>query len=137
MKIKQSKILIGDQTIVLLEYPDNKNQLSKEYFIIIVDDKPLQLLKKMRCILSPAQKAPTPNQKDRAAKFTTYSDYYIKNDLQNQNPLKLQLKRKNILMYMSDQKEKIKNYINTEDINLKNEDDLKKLFVYYNNLQIK
>ncbi len=137
LKIIGSKIIIKNDTILLLNYIDDNKQKKKGYFLQIIDGTPIQLLKRLDCILTPQQKALTPNQKDRAAKFSIYESYYLKKHDENKNPIKIQLKRKYFFEEMIDQKEKVQNFIKQNNLNLKNEEDLKKLIKQYNNLKTK
>ncbi len=134
LKIEGTKLVLDNYTILLKEYVNQDKLKSKSYFILLTNGEKIGLYKRKRCKLTPAQKATTPNQMDRAAKFTTYDDYYIQKE--NQNILQeISIKKKNILKIMQDKKDIINNYIDKNNIDVKNEKKLTELFTFYNSLK--
>ncbi|MDH7444779.1 hypothetical protein [Aquimarina sp. 2201CG14-23] len=132
-KVKGMKLMLDNQTLVLKNYQENSKSKNKSYFIVLSEGKNISLYKRKKCKLTPAQKATTPNQMDRAAKFNIYEDYYIKKE-NDEHLYKISTKERNILKIMQDKKEIVKNYIDKHNINLKNEKKLTELFTFYNSL---
>ncbi|WP_460219772.1 hypothetical protein [Psychroserpens sp. MEBiC05023] len=133
LKTDNSKVLLDNKTIKSYYYEDENGNSTNSYFIEVNQtDKHILLLRK-RCVLTPAEKAATPNQADRAAKFTIYNDYYIL-DKDKNYPQKIELKKKRFLKAFPKYTSALKDYIKKEDINLKEEDDLVKVTNFMNSL---
>ncbi len=133
LKINGTKLILDNNTIVLKKYQNDSKPISRSYFILLAKGKSISLFKRKKCKLTPAQKATTPNQMDRAAKFTTYENYYIKKE-NNDFLYEINTKKKNILKIMQDKKDAIKNYLEKNNVDLKNEKKIIELFSFYNSL---
>ncbi len=135
-KIQDSKVKIGKDEIILKEFFEDQKK-EKGYFITLINSNKVKLYKRIRCKIIEPLKAATPNQKDRSAKFKSYIDYYIILPIHKNGQLsKIKLKKKSIMNLMQDQEEKIKGYFKKNQVNLKREKDITKLFSYYESIDI-
>ncbi len=135
LKIDNSSVIINEQKITYRKYLTDSGKIEGGYFVLLFKGEFLNLYKKLRCKLSSPIKAPTPNQKNRAAKFLTYTDYYVKFNEKSKFK-KIKSKQKFILELMNDRKDVIKKLIQEEKIDFKKENDLISIFKEYNNLNI-
>jgi hypothetical protein len=133
LKADNSKVVLDGKTIKSYYYNDENGNTTNSYFIQVNQTDKYTLLLRKRCVLTPAEKAATPNQADRAAKFTVYDDYYIL-DKRDQYPKKIELKQRKLLRVFPKQAEALKEFMKKEDINLKEENDLVKLTNYMSTL---
>jgi len=133
LKLEKSNININNSQIQLYTYKGKSGMPVKGYFIKQATFNNLSYFIKKRCELTPAQKAPNPNQADRAPKFTTYDDYYILKKGETV-PEKVELKKKKLLEFFPNQQKEIKTFLKSEKIKLKNKEDLEKLFKYIDSL---
>ena len=135
LKLDNSKVILNGETIKSYYYTDAYGNSSNSYFIEVNKTDNLLLLLRKRCLLTPAEKAATPNQADRAAKFTIYDDYYIL--LQNETyPRKLELKKRKLLKEFPEYEADLKAFIKQEHINLNDKADLIKLTNYLSTLSL-
>ena len=125
LKIPQTKLILDEKVIALKNFENNKS-----YFLVIYDQNNITLIQRKRCKLTPAQKASTPNQMDRAAKFTIYEDYYIKMN-KNESFRELKLNKKSILKALYDKKKQIQAFLKNEEIDLDNESDVLRVLEFY------
>ncbi|WP_204346174.1 hypothetical protein [Psychroserpens algicola] len=129
LKSNNSKIILDGKTIKSYYYNDDNGNTTNSYFIEVNTTDKYTLLVRKRCVLTPAEKAATPNQADRAARFTIYDDYYML-DKNEQYPRKIEPKQRKLLKTFPAKADALKDYIKKERINLKEEDDLIKLTNY-------
>nr|WP_321244314.1 hypothetical protein [uncultured Psychroserpens sp.] len=133
LKYDKSKVLLDGKTIRSYYYNDHNDNTVNSYFIEVNKTDKLTLLLRKRCVLTPAEKAATPNQADRAARFTTYDDYYIINEGEKY-PKKIELNKRKLLKEFPEQADALKQFIKNENINLDEESDLVKLTNYMSTL---
>ncbi|AXG68366.1 hypothetical protein KORDIASMS9_00581 [Kordia sp. SMS9] len=127
MKIDGSRVAFGNKMLKLLSYTDEDGNADKGYFLVLNSADNLNLLLKKKCIFSPNEKALTANQADRKAKFTQYDYYYI---LKDGTPIAVTPKKKSITSIFPDKKNEIKEYIKSEKLKLKKQEDFAKLVDY-------
>ncbi len=127
MRVDDSRITFEGKTLKLFTFKDEEGYEKKGYFLVLNDEKNVQLLLRKKCVFSPNEKALTMNQADRAAKFTQYDYYYIVKDGE---PIQVDAKKKDILKLFPEKENDIKNYIKSEKLKLKKEEDLAKLIDY-------
>nr|WP_321233548.1 hypothetical protein [uncultured Psychroserpens sp.] len=133
LKTENSKVVLDGKTIKSFYYNDENGNTTNSYFIEVNVTEKFTLLLRKRCILTPAEKAATPNQADRAARFTMYNDYYVL-DHNEKYPKKIEAKQRKLLKTFPKQAEALKDYMKKERINLKEEQDLVKLTNYMSTL---
>lgn len=124
MKIDDSRVVFENKTLQLFDYKDEEGSEKKGYFLVLNDEKNVQLLLRKKCVFSPNEKALTANQADRAAKFTQYDYYYIVKDGE---PIQVDPKKKDILKLFPESEKAISNFIKSKKLNLKKEADFAKL----------
>ena len=129
LKIDDSHAIIDNQKFNLVNYVDKNDDFQKAYFQELYSNNGTTLLKRFRCVLTPAQKAQTFNEADRAAKFNIYEDYYLQTK-ESQYPELLSLKKSKIVKAFKGKEKSAKEYIATNKLNLKKEDDLVKLIQF-------
>jgi hypothetical protein len=133
LKYDKSKVVLNGKIIQSYYYNDDNGNTSNSYFIEVNKTDKLTLLVRKRCVLTPAEKAATPNQTDRAARFTVYDDYYILNE-GDKYPKKIELKKRKLLKEFPQEAEALKAFIKKENIDLAEESDLVKLTNYMSTL---
>lgn len=133
IKIDNTKLTIGEEIILLQAFLDDNGETNKGYFLEVWKGHNVSLFLKKNCKLVPPQKAATPNQKDRTAKFTIFDNYYI---LRSNETLLTKIKnnKSSIFQLMNDKKSELKQYIGDNNLNMKESEDLKKVFSFYNSL---
>ncbi|PTX63943.1 hypothetical protein C8N46_101553 [Kordia periserrulae] len=127
MKLDDSKITFGNTTLALFDYTTEEGDAKKGYFLVLNSADNIKLVLKKKCVFSPNEKALTANQADRAAKFTQYDYFYIVKD---GDFMEVSPKKKDILKIFPNQKNEIKEFIKTEKLKLKNQQDFGKLVDY-------
>ena len=105
------------------------NTYERKFFVEIVEGN-YQLNKLVRAKFTAPKKAETTLSADVKAKFTKIEEFYVINEDKVE---KLVQKKKELKKQFPDEGEKMMAFVNEEKINLKKEDDLKKLFQYMNN----
>ena len=120
MKVDDARVGFENKTLQLFDYKDEEGAEKKAYFLVLNDEKNVQLLLRKKCVFSPNVKALTANQADRAAKFTQYDYYYIVKDGE---PIQVDAKKKDILKLFPENENEIKNFIKSEKLKLKKEED--------------
>ncbi len=110
----------------------NNDRIEKGYFIVLNDGEKCKLLLKKNILYVPYRKATTPLETDQKARFEQFDNYYMK--MGSEAPVKLKLKKNQLLDILSDKKKEIKDFIKKEKIDLKNQKDLESVIVYYNSL---
>lgn len=107
----------------------SSNDNTKSFFEILNDDNKLLLVKKHKCNIIEGKKSDgiLPEVKD---KYRLTYDYYT--ILNNTTAQFFKNKKSNLLKLMSDHKDEIEKYINENNLKMKNEEDLIKVFKYYN-----
>lgn len=129
LKLDKIKIILDGKTIEPYYHLTDSNKTIKSFFIEVYKNNKYTLLNKKRCVLTPAQKATTPNQADRAARFNIYDDYYVLTDSE-QYPQKLELKKRTFAKSFPEYSKPLKEYLKKEEINLKKQEDLIKVLDY-------
>ncbi|MEM6718621.1 MAG: hypothetical protein AAF611_04885 [Bacteroidota bacterium] len=127
MKLDDSKIIFGNKTLKLFSYKDEDGNAEKGYFLVLNTAENVKLLLRKKCVFSPSEKAPTANQADRKAKFTQYDYFYI---LKDGMPVQVTPKKKAIVKIFPEKKNEIKDYIKSEKLKLKKQQDFAKLVDY-------
>ncbi|MGB3608008.1 MAG: hypothetical protein WA775_09035 [Psychroserpens sp.] len=133
LKTDNSKVVLNGKTIKSYFFNDENGNSTNSYFIEVNSTDKYILLLRKRCVLTPAEKAATPNQADRAAKFTIYDDYYIL-DRNEIYPMQIELNKRKFLKAFPKMANALKDFIKKEDINLKQEEDLVQLTNYMSTL---
>jgi len=127
MKVDGSRVTFEDKSLELFTYKDEEGYEKQAYFLVLNDEKNVQLLLRKKCVFSPNEKAPTMNQANRAAKFTQYDYYYIVKDGE---PILVDAKKKDVVKVFPEKENEIKKYIKSEKLKLKREKDFAKLIDY-------
>jgi len=138
-KISNDSVFIFDNNIDLI-YLANKN--FKKYYLdantghkyceVLYEGSNYSLLKKYDVRLREA--GPNPLMlKGNSNEFVKSKKYYINNNVTN-TLLPIKLKKNNIVALFSNKENDIKSYIKKNKISYKNENDLVKIFKYYDSL---
>ena len=127
------KVVIGNNTFNTFNYADESNIPKIGWFLDLNVTGAYKLYAKKRTVLTPAVKATSPNESGRAARFTTYADYYILKN--NTDELELiSTKKKAFFKYFNKYSRQIKTFIKKEKLKIKKEADLVKVISYINTL---
>lgn len=127
MKVDGSRVTFGNKTLQLFTFKDEEGSEMQAYFLVLNNEKNVQLLLRKKCRFSPNEKAATMNQADRAAKFTQYNYYYI---VKNGKLTQVDAKKKAVVSLFPRKESEIKKYIKSEKLKLKKEEDFAKLIDY-------
>jgi hypothetical protein len=130
-KIEGITITLEDGTRILVQTLTIANNTYERKFLIELLDGNYQLNKLVRATFSAPKKAETPLSGDSPAIFTKYEDFYVVYD---DKVIKLGSKKKELKKQFPKDGDKMIAFVDQEKINLKNEDELLKLFRYMNNL---
>ncbi|MGB5228167.1 MAG: hypothetical protein WBN55_07875 [Eudoraea sp.] len=125
---------------ILIELDDNTkisvhtltidtNTYERKFLVELVEGN-YQLNKLVRAKFTAPKKAETSLAADVKGKFTKIEEFYVINEDKVE---KLVNRKKDLKKQFPDEGEKMMAFVNKEKINLKKEDDLKKLFQYINN----
>jgi hypothetical protein len=133
LKLNNSKFIINSTTYQLLNWIDDNNILEKKYFKLLVKHQNNQLYERKYSVLTPASKAQNFNQSDRAARFSTYTEYYLKQDEKAVFITIPQSKKKLIQLFPNIEKE-MKLFIKEHKLDIKSSQDLIKLINYSNSI---
>ncbi|UJH66550.1 hypothetical protein [Allomuricauda sp. SCSIO 65647] len=129
LKVDGTEFSIQDALIRPYSYTDENDQFKRGNFVVLADGDTKLLLKK-KVVLIPPEKAPTPNQRDRAAKFIVNKDYYVLKG--TEQPVLFNGKKKDLLSLFPDRAEEIKKFIKEGKLNLKKQEDLAQVFEHIN-----
>lgn len=133
LKLDNSEVAFSDVTLKYFSYLDYDNVPKSSYFLETFKGSKFSLLCKKRCVLTPAQKAASPNHPGRAAKFIIYDDYYIYNHKNNKTN-KLLLKKKSLKVLFPNNADKLHSYIKKHKVKLKNKSSLIEFLTYLNKI---
>ena len=112
-------------------YSDDNKKTKKGYFILLAEANNSSLYLKKIKVFKDKQEAKDSFHKDIPATFKDSEKYYYKKD---RVLLPLSTKKKDLLKRLSDKENELKIYIKSKKIDLKKEEDLIKLFNYYDSL---
>ena len=133
LKSENVKVFLNRNLYTLYLYLDNAREKMGYFVNLNPTAKKISLLKKERKKFIEARKAISSYSEPKPAKFVFERTYYIKEI--NKKPIFLQkLSKKEILVFLNDNKKAVSNYIKKAKLNLKKEKDVTELFNYYNNL---
>lgn len=122
------KVVIGNQEFVKKEF-DGKGP---NYFVEVVQQgHKVSLLKSYRTRLIVGASNPMTKDKILDDKISIVPTYYIE---RNGQLVEAKLKKSSMLKLMSDKKSDLKEFLKDNKISFKKEDDIKKLFIYYNSI---
>ena len=115
---------IGDKLYRPFKFTEDG--MTKDANFQVLVDGDIKLLKKRQIVLVPPEKAATPNQRDRAAKFIEHTDYYtVRGDGQ---PVPFKEKKSELLELFPEHASEIKSIIKEQNLKVKRQDDLVLLF---------
>ena len=122
------KVVIGNKTFVKKQVEGK----GSNYFLEVIEDgDQVTLLKSFNASVIPGTINPMTQQKMKADKIEIKSSYYIERDGDLEE---VKLKKSTIMKLMSDKKDKIKGFLNENNISFKKDADIKKIFHYYNSI---
>ena len=133
LNIDGLEVIIDGKTFKRHKFIDDSGADQATYFTELVNSENYKLYVKKRVTLTPAVKAASPNESDRAARFNTYTDYYVIKPDGNSFEL-LPTKKKSFLKFFNEDSKKIKDYLKKEGLKLKNEADLIQIIEFINTL---
>ena len=122
-----SKIKIGNKNFVKKTLNNNPNYLLEE---IIKGDK-MTLLKSYSAVIVPGNVNPMTQKKLNKDKISINSSYYVDRDGSLEE---IKLKKSSVLKIMSDKKDELKSFLSENKLSFKEDDDVKKIFRYYNSI---
>ncbi len=129
------KIAIGTSRFEVHDFMDRYNNLVMGYFEILEDGENIDLLLKHNSVFTPREPPISGNHKPKKPEFEYSSDYYLFFNNQNR-PVKIKkLKEKRILELLNDKKN-AKTIIEENNLDLRNEKDLRKLIISLNGTSI-
>ena len=129
------KIAIGTSRFEVHDFMDRYNNLVMGYFEILEDGENIDLLLKHNSVFTPGEPPISGNHKPKKPEFEYSSDYYLFFNNQNR-PVKIKkLKEKRILELLNDKKN-AKTIIEENNLDLRNEKDLRKLITSLNGTSI-
>jgi len=131
-KIDGTKIILTGKTFVLRSLK-SENSTSKNYYQELTENGRLRLYKKYYKKFVEAKKSKSSYGSDKPAKFELITSYFFEKSGSKDLEL-FKLKKKDILLLMKDKSSDIKKYLKNEKLKLSKEQDLVKLFDYYNSL---
>lgn len=115
------------------KYLTNKKEIESGYLKTVLKGKEITFFVKQKIKLRDAKPAKTSHSSSFPAKFVQYETYYF---LPNTKNVAIILNKKSLLKELkSENKDKMKHYMKKQKINLKNKNDIKKVFNYYNSLK--
>ena len=115
---------IGDRLYRPFKYTEDG--LTKDANFEVLVDGDIKLLKRRQVVLIPPEKAPTPNQQDRAAKFIEQTEYYTVRG--EGAPVPFKEKKGELLELFPEHASEIKSLIKEQNLKVKRQDDLVLLF---------
>ncbi len=124
-------VIISNREYHFEIYSDDNKSTKKGYFILLSKGKNSSLYLKKIVTFIDKKPAKDSFHKDIPASFKESEKYYIK---KQRVLVPLSTNKKELLNQLSDQGNELKSYIKSEKINLKDEQDLIKLFNYYDSL---
>ncbi len=124
-----AELAIGDSKFVYAPYTYSKRIL-RGYSQLLSNGK-ASLLKKYNIILQPAQDAGAYKEPQPVEFVDKIPEYFIR--IGENEAVKIS-NAKDLVAVLNEQKSKIENFIKTNKLNAKKEDDLKKIVEYYNSL---
>ncbi len=138
-KISSDSVFVFDNNIDLVHLANKKFKkyyldvnLGRKYCEVVFEGINYSLIKKYDVRLREA--GPNPLMlKDQGNKFITSKKYYIKNNVTN-SLFSIKFKKKNIVSLFPDKENDIKSYIKKNKFSFKKENDLVKIFKYYDSL---
>ena len=114
-----------------MSYSDNDKNINEGYFILLSNDIKNTLYLKRIKKFKVGQPAKDSFRKAIPSAFRNFERYYYK---KGRVLFQVPTKKKEIFLHFSDKKEDLKKFMKAENINLKDEKDLIKLFKYYDSL---
>jgi hypothetical protein len=128
LKNESTQFRLNNTLIRPYQYMDDGLDKKSNFHVLVDGDIKFMLRKKV--VLIPQAKAPTPNQQDRAAKFVTHNDYFLLR--KDGSPVPFKEKKKDILKLFPDKSGQIKKYIKANNLNVRRQEDLIRLFEHLN-----
>ena len=124
---------IGDEIFLFKNYKNEIENIKKGYLNLIFDGKKSKIYRSNRKIFMEATQARTSLERAFPARYIDQKSYYISlNDFNEINYLKLS--KKYILKLINNKEKNIKKFISENNLKLKNEIDLIKVFLFYDTL---
>ena len=131
-KDKKISILVNGQPLSFKTFIDKKGNTLNGYLLTLVEGEEYTLYKRINVKFTEGQKAQNSFVKAIPAKFSKFTEYYV--EAKDVNRIdEIQLKNKKLLKLLpSDEKENLAGYLKQNDLNIKEEQDLRQVFVYLN-----
>lgn len=131
-KDKKISIDINGKPLSFKTFIDKNNNTLNGYLMTLEKGDEFILYKRANIKFTEGQKAQNSFVKAVPAKFSHFTEYYI--EIKGKNRIdEIQLRNRQLLkMVPSSQKDNLANYIEENNINIKNENDLKKVFEFLN-----
>ena len=120
------KVAIGTSRFSVHEYMDRYNNLVAGYFEILEDGENIDLLLKHNSVFTPGEPPISGNHKAKEPEFEYSRDYYLFFNNENRPEKIKKLKEKRILELLDDKKT-ARTIIEENNLNLREEEDLRKL----------
>ncbi|MDX1828566.1 MAG: hypothetical protein R3342_03370 [Lutibacter sp.] len=130
-KLNCFKISIYKKKFELLTYKTTKNKTKTGYLEVLLNRKKSTLYKKYTVTLTPAKKAKSSYETDHPARFNKSYSYFYK---LNTEILEIPKKKKLFINIFGDKSQQIKKFIKSKKLKPTRENDLIKIFNYYNTL---
>ena len=122
------KVVIGEHMFVKKSVEGK----GSNYFLeLIQEGDKISLLKSYSAVITPGTINPMTQKKLNEDKISINSSFYVD---RNGNMEEIKLKKSTVLKLMSDKKEELKSFLSENKLSFKEDDDIKKVFSYYNSI---
>lgn len=132
LKLNGTIVKFKDATLLLNDLA-GLEKYSNTYIMQLFEGKKFSLYQKKTCKLTPAEKAASPNQSDRAAKFNIYDAYFLYNHIKKEG-FELSLKKKDLKVDFQNDFEAVYTFVKKEKIKKKSPKSLLVFLEFLNNL---
>lgn len=130
-KVSNLGIKMGSRFFVAL--PSTENRYDLQYYQLLLKGEKISFLKKHMKSYKERVRATTSLTRDVPATFKDKTAFFVMDATGNFS--ELPSSKKKIVELMQDQKKEVENCIITNNLNVKSEEDLIRLFRFYNNLE--
>ena len=122
------KVVLGEHEFIRKQVEGK----GSNYFLeLIQEGDKISVLKSYSAVVIPGTINPMTQQKLKEDTIKINSSYYVD---RNGNMEEVKLKKSTVLKIMSDKKDELKRYMSENKLSFKTDDDIKKIFSYYNSI---
>ncbi len=129
--MKDPSIYVKIEKDIYVFIPYNGSNEKGGYFNILADGKSYDLYKKTTAVFLEPETANTSYEKRTPPSFEKTTKYYL---VQNGKFLEMPTTKSKVLKVMDSKKKEVKDYISENNLDVDNESDLTKVFIYFDSL---